>query len=199
MEKTSLKSAQKDLIADRLDTEPMKKGRARLLMNRKFTVTGQDPLDQIAYIKTNSKIKDTDGQSVFEMKDVEVPVNWSQLATDILVSKYFRKAGVPGAGHETSVKQVVKRLARTLKSAGLAGNYFNEADAATFEAELSYILVNQIGAFNSPVWFNLGLYQEYGIEGSGGNFAFDRTTDQIIETTNAYAHPQCSACFIQVM
>ncbi len=166
-------------------------------MNRRFTQQGKNPLDQISYIKTNSKIKDTDGQSVFEMKDVEVPANWSQLAIDILVSKYFRKAGVPGVGHETSVRQVVKRLAHTLRKAGEADGYFNSTDADTFEAELSFMLVNQMGAFNSPVWFNLGLYQEYGIEGSGGNFAYDSSADAILETKNAYSRPQCSACFIQ--
>lgn len=168
-----------------------------LQMERKFTKVGKNPLDAVQYVKANSKIKDMDGQAVFEMKDVEVPANWSQLAIDILVSKYFRKAGVKGTGHEVSVKQVVKRIAHTLRTAGEAAGYFNATDAETFEAELSHILVNQMGAFNSPVWFNLGLFHEYGIEGSGGNFYYDMLTDSIKETVNAYEHPQCSACFIQ--
>jgi ribonucleoside-diphosphate reductase alpha chain len=166
-------------------------------MNRRFTQVGKNPLDQVQYVKSNSKIKDTDGQAVFEMKDVEVPADWSQLAIDILVSKYFRKAGVPGTGHETSVRQVVKRLAHTLRTAGESWGYFNSEDAETFEAELSYMLVHQMGAFNSPVWFNLGLYAEYGIEGSGGNFAYDTLANKPLETKNAYERPQCSACFIQ--
>jgi ribonucleoside-diphosphate reductase alpha chain len=141
-------------------------------MNRRYTQVGKNPLDAVSYVKANSKIKDTDGKTFFEMKDVEVPAGWSQLAIDILVSKYFRKAGVPGTGHEVSVRQVVRRLAHTLRRAGEGMGYFNQADAETFEAELSYMLVNQMGAFNSPVWFNLGLYSEYGIEGSGGNFAY---------------------------
>lgn len=166
-------------------------------MHRRFTVRGQNPLDRVVYVKAHSKIKDTEGQAVFEMKDVEVPASWSQLAIDILVSKYFRKAGVPGTGHETSIRQVIKRLAHTLRNAGEKMGYFNPVDADTFEAELSYLLVHQMGAFNSPVWFNLGLYAEYGIEGSGGNFAFDFESGTVKETPNAYERPQCSACFIQ--
>ena len=161
---------------------------------------GVHPLDAIEYRKTNSKIKDTDGRSVFEMKDVEVPQSWSQLSVDILVSKYFRKAGVTGTAgveHETSIRQVVGRISRTLKKAGVELGYFNERDAEVFEEELSFLLVNQYGAFNSPVWFNLGLYQEYGIQGSGGNFFWDRHAQKIKETQGAYEYPQCSACFIQ--
>jgi ribonucleoside-diphosphate reductase alpha chain len=168
-----------------------------LKIARHFTHVGQNPLDQVSYIKSNSKIKDLDGGTVFELKDVEVPADWSQLAIDILVSKYFRKAGVPETGHEVSVKQVVRRLAKTLRVAGEKNHYFNNISADAFEAELSYILIHQMGAFNSPVWFNLGLYAEYGIIGSGGNFTYHAATDSIVETKNAYEHPQCSACFIQ--
>ncbi len=168
-------------------------------MPRRFTKPGVNPLDGIQYMKSQSKIKDTDGKTVFEMKDVEVPADWTQLAIDILVSKYFRKAGVPVTGHETSVRQVVKRLAHTLRTAGEKWGYFNHSDAETFEAELSYMLVKQMGAFNSPVWFNLGLWAEYGIEGSGGNYAFDPIANHTKETNNAYERPQCSACFIQAV
>ncbi|MBC7690923.1 MAG: vitamin B12-dependent ribonucleotide reductase [Methylotenera sp.] len=164
---------------------------------RHFTQAGVDPMTQVEYIKSSSKIKDVDGKSVFEMKDVEVPAGWSQLAIDILVSKYFRKAGVPQTGHEVSIRQVVRRVAHTLRVSGEKMGYFSPADAETFEAELSFLLVNQMGAFNSPVWFNLGLYHEYAIEGSGGNFAWDTEALRIVETKNAYSHPQCSACFIQ--
>jgi ribonucleoside-diphosphate reductase alpha chain len=174
-----------------------KKSTGSITLSRRFSTVGKNPLDLVQYVKSNSKIKDTDGQTVFEMKDVEVPASWSQLAIDILVSKYFRKAGVPGTGHEVSVKQVVKRLAHTIRSAGESMGYFNAANAENFEAELTHILVHQMGAFNSPVWFNLGLYHEYGIEGSGGNFAYDMNTDTIKETNNAFSRPQCSACFIQ--
>jgi ribonucleoside-diphosphate reductase alpha chain len=136
---------------------------------------------------------------VFSLEDAEVPENWSQLATDILISKYFRKAGVPGSGHETSVRQVVRRIAHTLRVEGerLGGYFADKEEADVFEAELVHLLVTQKGAFNSPVWFNLGLWHEYGIEGSGGAFYWDSRTEKIEETANAYQHPQCSACFIQ--
>jgi ribonucleoside-diphosphate reductase alpha chain len=134
------------------------------------------------------------------MDAVEVPADWSQLATDIVVSKYFRKAGLPGApGHETSVRQVVHRLAHTTRVAGeQQGGYFaSPEDADAFEAELAYMLVHQIGAFNSPVWFNLGLWHEYGIQGSGGSFYVDQATDTVHMTVDSYSRPQVSACFIQ--
>ncbi len=166
-------------------------------MGRHFTVTGQNPLDAVEYVKSSSKIKDTDGKAVFEMKDVEVPAGWSQLAVDILVSKYFRKAGVPGTGHETSVRQVVARVAHTLRVEGEKAGYFSNTDAQSFEDELSFLLIHQMGAFNSPVWFNLGLHHAYGIEGSGGNYAWDPASMRIVETKDAYSRPQCSACFIQ--
>src|SRR5881628_3901538 len=134
------------------------------------------------------------------MDDVEVPADWSQLATDIVVSKYFRKAGLPTSpGHETSVRQVVQRLARTIRRAGeeQGGLFATGDDAEVFEAELAYMLVHQIGAFNSPVWFNCGLYHEYGIGGSGGSFAVDLATNAVQMTSDSYARPQVSACFIQ--
>jgi ribonucleoside-diphosphate reductase alpha chain len=197
MEKTSsLGTKVKTLNTKPIAAKSLSK-KTSLKMDRRFTQVGKNPLDAVQYVKANSKIKDTDGQSVFEMKDVEVPAGWSQLAVDILVSKYFRKAGVQGTGHEVSVRQVVKRIAHTLRNGGEMMGYFNAADAESFEAELSHMLVNQMGAFNSPVWFNLGLFHEYGIEGSGGNFYYDMLTDSIKETKNAYEHPQCSACFIQ--
>jgi len=181
-----------------LDTAPLTaKTAKRLPFARMNTLEGRNPLDELTYIKASSKIKDTDGGTVFEMKDCEVPANWSQLAVDILVSKYFRKAGVPGTGHETSVRQVVRRVAHTIRVGGEQMGYFDGPTAQAFEDELSFYLITQSGAFNSPVWFNLGLYHEYGIEGSGGSFAWDAQTRRIVETQNAYSRPQCSACFIQ--
>ena len=170
-----------------------------LMIERHFSLEGVNPLDQIAYIKSNSAIKDTDGKAVFNMENVEVPAIWSQLAVDILVSKYFRKAGVPGTGHEVSIKQVISRIAVTLAKEGEKMGYFDKREARIFEEELSYLLINQYGAFNSPVWFNLGLFHEYGIEGSGGNFAWDPVSMRVVETKDAYSRPQCSACFIQAV
>ena len=168
-------------------------------IRRRFTTPGKDPLDQVKYVKRSSVINNPDGSVVFKMDDVEVPESWSQLATDILVSKYFRKMGVPSTGHETSARQVVFRIANTIRTAGevLGGYFASQEDADAFEAELSYLLINQYAAFNSPVWFNCGLYHQYGIKGSGGNYYWDPKTDQILETEDSYSHPQSSACFIQ--
>ena len=166
---------------------------------RRLTDPAVHPLDQVEYEKRSSVISDPDGSVVFEMKGVEVAEDWSQLATDIVVSKYFRKAGVPETEHETSVRQVITRIAGSIREAGekLGGYFDRPEDAETFEAELSALLVSQSGAFNSPVWFNCGLYQRYGIEGSGGNWCWNPETDAVERTANAYEHPQCSACFIQ--
>jgi ribonucleoside-diphosphate reductase alpha chain len=175
-----------------------KNAHGSLQFSRVFTTEGKSPLEQLRYVRTQSRIKDTDGKTVFEMKEIEVPETWSQLASDILVSKYFRKAGVPGKpGHETSLKQVVTRIARTIRKDGESKGYFSAEAAQTFEDELTFLLANQYGAFNSPVWFNLGLWHEYGIEGSGGNFWFDTAAQEVLETKNSYERPQCSACFIQ--
>ena len=167
-------------------------------VERRFTAQGTDPLDTVVYERRSSTITNPDGSIVFKMDGAEVPASWSQLAADILISKYFRKAGLHGDKDqgETSIRQVVHRLAHTIRAAG-ASYFATKADADTFEAELSYLLVNQCGAFNSPVWFNLGLWHEYGITGSGGNWAWDAEADAVRETASAYERPQCSACFIQ--
>jgi ribonucleoside-diphosphate reductase alpha chain len=167
---------------------------------RRFTTPGVDVFDAVKWDLRRTVISNPDGSTVFAMENIEVPASWSQLATDIVVSKYFRKAGLPGTpGHETSVRQVVRRLAHTLRVSGeQQGGYFaTPEDAETFEAELSYMLVHQIGAFNSPVWFNCGLYHEYGIAGSGGSFAVNLETNTVEMTTDSYSRPQVSACFIQ--
>ena len=167
---------------------------------RRFTTAGVDVFDSVKWDLRRTVISNPDGSTVFAMENIEVPASWSQLATDIVVSKYFRKAGVPGEpGHETSVRQVVRRLAHTLRVSGeQQGGYFaTTEDAEAFEAELSYMLVHQIGAFNSPVWFNCGLYHEYGIQGSGGSFAVNLETNTVEMTTDSYSRPQVSACFIQ--
>lgn len=179
-----------------LKTNPVSDA-AKISYQRYFSHSDVRPLDAVSYVKASSKIKDTDGRSVFEMKDIEVPEAWSQLAIDILVSKYFRKAGVPETGHETSVKQVIYRIAHTLAEEGKRQGYLSESSAQAFEDDLAFLLVHQMGAFNSPVWFNLGLYHEYRIQGSGGNFAWDPVAMRVVEIDNAYARPQCSACFIQ--
>src|SRR6202022_2900424 len=163
-------------------------------------LSGQQVLDQVEWTRRPAKISGPDGEVVFKMDDAEVPAGWSQLATDVAVSKYFRKAGVPtGSDAEESVRQLVRRVAHTLRSAGeeMGGYFATAADAEAFEAELTYMLVHQIGAFNSPVWFNCGLFHEYRIKGSGGNYAVDLATGKAYVTEDAYSRPQVSACFIQ--
>jgi ribonucleoside-diphosphate reductase alpha chain len=172
-------------------------------VDRRKTRDGQtaaEVLAEVEWTRRPAKISGADGEVVFKMDDAEVPKSWSQLATDVAVSKYFRKAGVPTkSGAEESVRELVHRVAHTLRVAGeTQGGYFATLqDAEAFEAELTCYLVNQIGAFNSPVWFNCGLHHEYGIKGSGGNYAVDLATGSAFKTEDAYSRPQVSACFIQ--
>ncbi len=191
-------------------SEEARRGRG-VPMPRRLTRAGVDPLDAgapgpdgvpLVYERRSSIITNPDGSIVFKMEGAEIPAGWSQLATDIVISKYFRKAGIHGdkSVGERSVQQVVYRVAHTIREAGEKfGDYFaTKDDADTFEAELSWLLVHQYGAFNSPVWFNCGLFHAYGIVGQGGNWAWDTRSNQgVTEVKNAYERPQCSACFIQ--
>jgi ribonucleoside-diphosphate reductase alpha chain len=177
-------------------------GRATgVAVERRHTRPGVNPLDELTYELRDSVITNPDGSVVFEMRGAEIPTTWSQLATDIAVSKYFRKAGINGDPKrgERSIKELVYRVARTIREAGeKQGHYFaSKDDADTFEAELLHLLVTQTAAFNSPVWFNCGLFQRYGITGQGGSFGWDLRESAIVETKSAYEQPQCSACFIQ--
>ncbi len=188
----SAKSIQRPLFS-KTDVE------SGLKVERMYTEVGTNPLDEIKYAYRTSRIAEPNGKVVFEMNDVEVPEDWTQLATDIIVSKYFRKAGVnTTVGREMSARQVVYRIAHTIAQTGREWGYFaSDEDAQSFEAELSFMLITQRGAFNSPVWFNCGLWHEYGIKGHSGNLHFDFETSTIKEIDNAYKRPQCSACFIQ--
>jgi ribonucleoside-diphosphate reductase alpha chain len=180
-----------------VEQEDIKKRDKGLSIERRFTNKDDNPLDKIDYERRGSRITEPSGEVVFELKNLEVPKTWSQLATDILASKYCRRAGVPVTGYETSAKQIIHRIAHTIRGYGETQNYFSSPDdAEAFEAELSYILINQHGAFNSPVWFNVGLFHEYGIKGNGGNYYWDSETNTIKESTDSFSHPQGSACFI---
>ena len=168
-------------------------------MNTKANVS---PFDQFEYDYRQSIIKKPDGSVVFEMNNVEVPKGWSQVATDILAQKYFRKAGVPqvdgSLGSETSVKQTVHRLAATWRYWGEKHGYFASAeDAQTFYEEIVYSLLNQESAPNSPQWFNTGLHHVYGISGKPqGHYYVDPETEKLMKSTSAYERPQPHACFI---
>ena len=175
--------------------------RTGLTFTPHFTTPNVHPYDLLEWERRDAVIYNEKGDTIFKQEQVEVPANWTQLATDIAASKYFRKAGVAGTDEdaEDSARQLVTRVARTLRRAGeeFGGYFASPEDARTFEMELTHILITQRGAFNSPVWFNCGLWHEYGIEGGGGNYYWDEDAKEVKATTNAYQHPQNSACFIQ--
>ena len=173
-----------------------------LEFSRRFTKDNVSPFDQFDYDYRDSVIKNPNGEKVFEMTNVEVPKQWSQIATDILAQKYFRKAGVPQAdgslGRETSVKQVAHRMANCWRVWGERYGYFATAnDAQVFYEELVYSILNQACVPNSPQWFNTGLHESYGITGGAqGHYYVDPIDKQLKRSTSAYERPQPHACFI---
>ncbi|MFH1247140.1 MAG: vitamin B12-dependent ribonucleotide reductase, partial [Candidatus Micrarchaeota archaeon] len=186
-----------------------------LKINRVFTQQGKNPLEGEYDLRT-SIIRNRDGSTVFELKNIEVPKNWSQVATDILAQKYFRKAGVPQfnsdgsplldangnqvLGSETSAKQIVKRLAACWRHWGEKYGYFasTEEDGQAFEDEITYMLINQIASPNSPQWFNTGLANSYNILGTPqGHYYVDPATQELKQAEDSYSRPSAHACFIQ--
>ncbi|OSZ82694.1 ribonucleoside-diphosphate reductase, adenosylcobalamin-dependent [Chitinophagaceae bacterium IBVUCB1] len=182
-------------------TKTNKQG-AGLQFNRHYTRDGVNPFDMFEYDYRTSVIRNPNGEKVFEMTDVEVPKHWSQIATDILAQKYFRKAGVPqkdgSLGRETSIKEVAHRLAHCWRSWGEQYGYFaTTTDAQVFYEELCYSILQQSCAPNSPQWFNTGLYSSYGIDGKAqGHYYVDPITGVLERSKNAYERPQPHACFI---
>src|SRR5688500_2201097 len=129
-----------------------------------------DPFDSVQWELRSAQIKDESGKLMFEQKDVEIPAGWTQLATNVIVSKYFY--GENGTTErERSVKQLIHRVTRTIADWGTADGYFaSPSDGEQFYRELTWLCLNQHGAFNSPVWFNVGLYHQYGVEGTKCNW-----------------------------
>ena len=182
---------------------PTKKNAAKALkFSRQFTKEGVSPYDMFDYDYRTSVIKNPTGEIVFQMDNVEVPKQWSQIATDILAQKYFRKAGVPQAdgttGRETTVKQVAHRMAHCWRVWGERYNYFaSTKDADVFYDELVYSILNQACVPNSPQWFNTGLHEVYGITGKPqGHYFVDAVDGLLKKSTSAYERPQPHACFI---
>ena len=181
---------------------------------RLFTRKGQSAYAKMKFEARSSEIKNLDGSSSSGLS-VTVPETWSQVATDIIAQKYFRKTGVPQTdlngktikdeagnpilGSETDARQVFDRLAGCWRLWGEEYKYFDtKADADTFQAELSYMLANQMAAPNSPQWFNTGLFSAYGIAGNPqGHKYIDPITGKLRSSTSAYERPQPHACFIQ--
>jgi ribonucleoside-diphosphate reductase alpha chain len=173
-----------------------------LKFSRRFTKEGVSPFEMFEYDYRTSVIRNPSGEVVFEMKNVEVPAQWSQIATDIIAQKYFRKAGVSqpdgSLGRETSAKQVAHRMANCWRAWGERYNYFESVhDAQVFYEELVYSILNQACVPNSPQWFNTGLYESYGISGKPqGHYYVDQKDGKLKKSTSAYERPQPHACFI---
>ncbi|HYF29943.1 MAG TPA: vitamin B12-dependent ribonucleotide reductase [Chitinophagaceae bacterium] len=179
-----------------------KKQSKGLQFQRRYTRDDVSVFDQFKYDYRTSVIRNPNGEVVFEMNNVEVPEQWSQIATDILAQKYFRKAGVPqpdgSLGRETSAKQVAHRMANCWRVWGERYGYFaTEKDAQVFYEELVYCILNQMCVPNSPQWFNTGLYESYNIVGKPqGHYFVDPNDGQLKKSTSAYERPQPHACFI---
>jgi ribonucleoside-diphosphate reductase alpha chain len=190
--------------------------------SRTYTTTG-DPYAGVVFEPRTSRIVNPDGRAVFEAKDIQIPAGWTQVATDIIAQKYFRKAGVPNKtvrvpedgvpewlwrsepapdatfGMETDARQVFHRLAGCWTYWGFKHGYFDdEFHARTYYDEMCAMLARQVGAPNSPQWFNTGLHWAYGISGPAqGHWYVDPKTGELAQSTSAYEHPAPHACFIQ--
>jgi ribonucleoside-diphosphate reductase alpha chain len=164
---------------------------------RVFSSEGVSPFDQVDWELRTAEIKDERGRVIFQQTGCELPRTWSQLATNVVVSKYFY-GEINTPERETSVRQLVDRVTRTIADWGRADGYFATAeDAERFYDELTSLCLNQYGSFNSPVWFNVGLYHRYGLVGPANNWRWDEETRSVVKATSAYQYPQGSACFIQ--
>src|SRR6478736_3739758 len=201
-------------------------GGSSMRLERRFTQAGKAPFEGMAFRAGDSEIRNPDGTIVFQQRGIEVPEAWSQVATDVLAQKYFRRAGVARRlkkvaeadvpawlwrsvpdetatdqelGGETSAREVFHRMAGAWTYWGWKGGYFDsEADARTFHDELCFMLAAQMAAPNSPQWFNTGLHWAYGIEGPPqGHYRVDPKTGEVVRSTSAYEYPAPHACFIQ--
>jgi ribonucleoside-diphosphate reductase alpha chain len=176
-------------------TVPTPHTQGGLMFSRRFSKEGVSPYDELQWERRTASITDTKGNSIFEQKDVEVPVDWSMTATNIVASKYLHgQIGTPE--RETGVRQLVGRVVETIRDWGLAGGYFaTPGDAAIFHDELAHMLLTQKVAFNSPVWFNVGC-DRLEPDSDGQNWHWDPASGGVKYSATGYRNPQCSACFI---
>lgn len=153
--------------------------------------------DTVEWDLRTAHIKDESGKPLFEQHNCEVPKHFSQLATNVVVSKYFY--GENGTTErERSLKQLIHRVTRTIADWGIHDGYFaTPEDGERFYRELTWLCLHQHGAFNSPVWFNVGLYHQYGVKGAQCNWHWNPETRTVTQPENPYEYPQGSACFIQ--
>lgn len=196
---TSTDCAARRKAADARRTRRSKISGRGLKVDRVFSAAGVSPFNQVEWERRKAVITDDKGNKIFEQDNVEVPKSWSMLATNVVASKYFY-GEIGTSQREYSVRQLVHRVARTIADWGLEDGYFaSKEDAEIFYNELTFLCLNQYGSFNSPVWFNCGLYQQYGV-GKGNNaglFHWDSQRKTVARAPTQYEHPQCSACFIQ--
>src|SRR5476651_2517875 len=186
-------------VSSAREIKPQKSPSKKLLtVERIFSDAKIKPFDQIEWDKRTAEITDDANKVIFKQENVEVPKSWSVLATKVVVSKYFY-GEQNTSERETSVRQLIHRISRTIADWGIADGYFSKADGEIFYDELTWLCVNQYGAFNSPVWFNVGLFNQYGIgKNSGkGNWFYNRETKEAERAKTQYEYPQGSACFIQ--
>ncbi|MGA2201425.1 MAG: vitamin B12-dependent ribonucleotide reductase [Terriglobales bacterium] len=166
-----------------------------LTFRRFFTKSGVSPYSEVEWELRDAQITDSQGGMIFEQKNVEVPKDWSMTATNIVASKYLH--GQIGTDErETGVRQLVARVAETIRDWGMNDGYFRSSeDAATFHDELVHLLIRQYAAFNSPVWFNVGC-ERVEPKSDATNWHWNFTTQQVEFGVTGYSRPQCSACFI---
>jgi len=169
-----------------------------LPFERVFSDPATNPFDQVQWERRTAEITDDAGRAVFRQDNVEVPTTWSHLATKVVCSKYFY--GDPAKPErERSVRQLIHRVTRTIADWGIKDGYFSRETGELFYRELTWLCLNQYGAFNSPVWFNVGLFHEYGIgrNSDRGNWHYEPKAHEARRAGTQYEFPQCSACFIQ--
>ncbi len=188
-------SSPKPVIDPKVDAKNDKKRYPGLSFRRYFTKPNVSPYDTVEWEKRTASITDAKGNDIFRQENVEVPKDWSMTATNIVASKYLHgRIGTPE--RESGVRALVSRVAETIRDWGLSGGYFRSTeDAATFHDELVYILLHQMMAFNSPVWFNVGC-DRLEPKSDAGTWHFDQHTHAVVFERTGYKHPQCSACFI---
>ncbi len=200
LESTSAPKSRKAQLSSPRAAQTSKNGGVKksLRVHRVFSDARVKPFDQIEWDKRTAEITDDSNKVIFKQENVEVPKSWSILATKVVVSKYFYgEQNTPE--RETSVRQLIHRVCRTIADWGIRDGYFSKEDGEIFYDELTWLCVNQYGAFNSPVWFNVGLYHQYGVgKNSGvGNWFYNRKTGEAERAKTQYEYPQGSACFIQ--
>ncbi len=176
-------------------SSPNKKKAPGLTFHRLFTKPGVSPYSEVEWELRDAQITDSQAGVIFEQKNVEVPKDWSMTATNIVASKYLH-GQIGTEERETGVRQLVARVAETIRDWGMKDGYFRTSDdAATFHDELVHLLIRQHVAFNSPVWFNVGC-ERVEPKSDATNWHWNSTTQQVEFGVTGYTRPQCSACFI---